>query len=119
MAGFVQWNFDPRKPDRIPPELDGVMVSRGILPDAVLLAFRTDTDLSLRRTNRYYLATKDHLYMVEGYAKIQKLTRVKGRKQRYGVRAAHAPRDLRRTRPVRCRSGGSQARSGRSGVQSL
>lgn len=84
MAGLVQWNFDPRKPDRIPPELDGVMVSRGILPDAVLLAFRTDTDLSLRRTNRYYLATKDHLYMVEGYAKIQKLTRVKGRKQRYG-----------------------------------
>ncbi|MBE6671992.1 MAG: ATP-binding cassette domain-containing protein [Ruminococcaceae bacterium] len=84
MAGFVQWNFDPRKPDRIPPELDGVMVSRGILPDAVLLAFRTDTDLSLGRTNRYYLVTKDHLYMVQGYMKIQKLTGEKRRKKRYG-----------------------------------
>ena len=84
MAGLVQWNFDPMNPGRIPPELDGVMVARGILPDAVLLAFRTDTDLSLRRTNCYFLATQNHLYMVEGYTRIQKLTRDKGQKQRYG-----------------------------------
>ena len=84
MAGLVQWNFDPRKPDRIPPELDGVMVFRGILPDDVLLAFRTDTDLSLKRTNCYFWATKEHLYMVEGYTKIQKVAQDKKRKQRYG-----------------------------------
>ncbi len=83
MAGFAQWNFDPRKPDRIPPALDNVLVNRGILSTDLLLVFRSDTDLSLRRTQYYILVTKDHIYTVDGYSSIRLQQKQKGKRRQF------------------------------------
>ncbi len=83
MAGLIQWNFDPRDPGRVPPVLDSVLVNRGILPDDLLLVFRSDTNLSLKRTEYYYLVTKKYLYIIEGYSGIQMLPTQKGQRALY------------------------------------
>ena len=80
MAGLIQWNFDPRNPDRVPPALDSVLVNRGILPDDLLLVFRSDTDLSLKRTECYFLVTKQYLYIIEGTSGMQMLPMEKGKR---------------------------------------
>ena len=83
MAGFAQWNFDPKRPDRIPPALDSVLVNRGILTNDLLLVFRSDTDLSLRRTEYFFLVTKDHIYTVDGYSSIRLLPKEKGKRRQF------------------------------------
>ncbi|MBE6638155.1 MAG: ABC transporter ATP-binding protein [Ruminococcaceae bacterium] len=82
MAGLIQWNFDPRNPSRIPPSLDGLLVNRGILPDDLLLVFRSDTDLSLKRTECYFLVTNKYLYVIEGQSQTKILPRQKGARGR-------------------------------------
>lgn len=79
MAGIIQWNFDPRNPGRVPPALDSVLVNRGILPDDLLLVFRSDTNLSLARTECYFLVTKYYLYIIEGTSGMQMLPPEKGK----------------------------------------